>query len=238
MGDFEAEQAVILASGTEGDNLGILTDELPPALLPVANRPLLSYQLELLEQARGFRQVLVLTFERWLSRLSTYISEHYKGLLQVELLVIPNDSTSADALRHISSKLTRDFVLLPGDVISDVSFQHMADLHRLNRAAVTCLFKQSPPRERVNGAVTKKAKELDGIDFVGVDSEKRRLLYLEPSADCDKGTLGISQSLLRKEPHLRVHTDLTDAHVYIFSHWVLKASKSKTWLVNACSRLY
>ncbi|KAL1507917.1 hypothetical protein AB1Y20_007522 [Prymnesium parvum] len=225
--EFEAEQAVILASGTEGDNLGILTEELPPALLPVANRPLLSFQLELLEQARGFRQVLVLTFERWLSRLSTYISEHYKGALQVELLVVPNDSSSADALRHIKPKLTSDFVLLAGDVISDVSFHHLADLHRLHRAAVTCLFKQSPPRELVNGTMVKKAKELDGIDFVGMDKEKRRLLYLEPSADCDKGTLGVSQSLLRKEPHLQIHTDLTDAHVYIFSHWVLEVLESK-----------
>lgn len=220
--ELEAEQAVILACGTEGDNLGILTEELPPALLPVANRPLLSFQLELLEHARGFRQVLVLTFERWLPRLSTYVSEVYKGALLVELLVVPNDSSSADALRHVKQKITRDFVLLGGDVISDVSFQHMADHHRLHRAAVTCLFKQAPPRELVNGTMAKKAKELDGIDFVGVDKDKRRLLSLEPSADCDQGTLGISQSLLRKEPHLRVHTDLTDAHVYIFAHWVLE----------------
>eukprot|EP00966_Prymnesium_polylepis_P313985 7255717-Prymnesium_polylepis.1 len=63
-GEFhQAEQAVILASGNDGDNLGILSEDGSPALLPVANRPLLSFQLELLEQARGFRQVLVLTIE-------------------------------------------------------------------------------------------------------------------------------------------------------------------------------
>jgi len=73
----------------------------------------------------------------------------------------------------------------------------------------------------------KKARELDGIDFVGVDKEKRRLLYLEPSADCDDGKLSVSQSLLRQEPHLRIHTDLVDASAYIFAHWVLEVLERK-----------
>ena len=83
-------QAVILASGNDGDNLYPLTEQLSPALLPVANRKLISYQLELLERARGFRKVFVLTFERWLSELSKYITEQfafqngYKGQLQVD----------------------------------------------------------------------------------------------------------------------------------------------------------
>jgi hypothetical protein len=47
-------QPVILAGGY-GSRLGVLVEEssVPKALLPVANRPLLSYQLDLLEKA-GF----------------------------------------------------------------------------------------------------------------------------------------------------------------------------------------
>jgi translation initiation factor eIF-2B subunit gamma len=47
-------QPVILAGGY-GSRLGVLVEEGsgPKALLPVANRPLLSYQLDLLEKA-GF----------------------------------------------------------------------------------------------------------------------------------------------------------------------------------------
>lgn len=148
----------------------------------------------------------------------------------MELLVVPDDSGSADALRHIRSKLTRDFVLLAGDVVSDVSLQTIADRHRLHQAAVTCLFKQVPPREQ---GVAKKAKELDGIDFVGHDDRKERLLYLEAAADCDDGKLGISASLLRAQPHLQVHTDLVDAHIYIFSHWVLEVLEAKPNFASA-----
>jgi NDP-sugar pyrophosphorylase family protein len=51
------EQAVILVGGL-GTRLRPLTYRLPKALLPVANRPLLSYELEWLRRA-GVRQVLL-----------------------------------------------------------------------------------------------------------------------------------------------------------------------------------
>ena len=139
-------QAVVLASISDAEGgLFPLTEELPTALLPVANRPLLSFQLELLARSGSFSQVLVLTVEKWLPLLSTWVSEHYKGSLEVELLVVPDDAGSADALRHIRSKLTTDFVLIAGDVITDVPFQRMADLHRLQGAAATALFREAPP---------------------------------------------------------------------------------------------
>ena len=50
-------QAVVLASVSDGDGLYPLTDDLPTALLPVANRPLLSLQLELLARSGSFSQV-------------------------------------------------------------------------------------------------------------------------------------------------------------------------------------
>lgn len=45
-------QVVLLAGGT-GSRMYPLTEEIPKYMLPIANRPLLSYQLELLEKV-GF----------------------------------------------------------------------------------------------------------------------------------------------------------------------------------------
>lgn len=213
-------QAVVLASISDAEGgLFPLTEELPTALLPVANRPLLSFQLELLARSGSFSQVLVLTVEKWLPLLSTW-QEQYKGPLLVELLVVPDEAGSADSLRHIRHKLTTDFVLLAGDVISDVPFQRMADQHRLQGAAATVLLRQTPPRE---AGVVKKARDLDGIDFVGVDDKGTRILSLEAAADTvDSGVFTVSQSLMRAHPHVQMRTDLVDAHVYIFAHWVRK----------------
>ena len=52
-------QAVIMASCSDGENLYPLTEQMPSVLLPVANRHLLSFQLELLERAAGFKQASV-----------------------------------------------------------------------------------------------------------------------------------------------------------------------------------
>ena len=221
--------AVVLASVSDGDGLYPLTENIPPALLPVANRPLLSFQLEMLERAMSFSQVLVLTTERWLPLLSTWVSEQYKGPLEVELLVVPDDAGSADALRHIRAKLTTDFVLLAGDVITDVPFQRMADLHRLQGAAATALFREVAARA---AGVAKKEKDLAGIDFVGVDETGQRILSLEAAADCD-GVVSISQSLLRAYPHVQLRTDLVDAHVYIFAPWVLDVLEQKPHFSSA-----
>jgi translation initiation factor eIF-2B subunit gamma len=223
-------QAVILAAVADGDTLAPLTNSLPLGLLPVANRPLLSYQLELLTRSHSFKQVLVLTVERWLSQLATWVSESYKGPLQVELLVVPDRAGSADALRHVRAHIVTDFVLIAGDVITDVPFQRMADLHRLQGAAMTALYRESAPRE---AGVAKKAKDLDGIDFVGVDERGQRLLSVEAAADCEGGVVSVSQSLLRAYPHVTLRTDLIDAHVYIFAPWVLDVLELKEHFVSA-----
>ena len=218
MSTVEFQAVVISGLSSDGDNLYPLTEDLPLGLLPVANRPLLSYQLELLARSQSFSQVLVLTIERWHDKLSTWVCEQYKGPLQIELLVVPDDAGSADSLRHIRDKLTKDFVLLAGDVISDVPFQRMADQHRLQGAAVTAVFRESAPRE---AGVAKKARDLDGIDFVGIDERGGRLLAIEAAADCSEhNAVPVSQSLLRSYPHVSLRTDLVDAHIYIFAHWV------------------
>jgi len=215
---------VILASANDGDNLYPLTDAQPLPLLPVANRPILSYQLEMLERAHGFTEVLIVTYESNLPQLHAYASEVYKGPLRLELVTVPEGFGSADALRHLRSKLRRDFVLLSGDVITDLPFQQIADLHRLHGAAATALFKEQQPRD---GAEKKKARALDGADFVGTDEKRQRLLHLEAAADCEQGLISVSQALLRAYPHVQVHTGLTDAHVYVLAHWTLSVLELK-----------
>ena len=213
------QQAIILVSCSDGENLYPLTEQMPSALLPVANRQLISFQLELLEKAAGFKQVLLVTEERWLTRLSTYVSETYKGRLKIEVTMVAEGAGSADALRTLAPKLHSDFVLIAGDVITDIDFAHLADMHRLHGAAVTALLKEAAPRD---AGIPKKAKDLDGADFIGIDEKRQRLLHVESAADCDAGVSSVSQALLHAYPHVQIHTDLSDVHVYIFAHWTLQ----------------
>jgi len=138
--------AVVLADCNDGDNLYPLTEEMPLAMLPVANRPLVSFQLEMLQRAGGFSDVIIVTHARHQPRLHAYATEEYKGPLRLEVFVVEEGAGSADALRALRGKIHTDFVLVSGDVISDVPFQKLADTHRLHNASATVLFKEQPPR--------------------------------------------------------------------------------------------
>ena len=46
-----------------------------------------------------------MTEERWLTRMSTYVSETYKGPLKIEVIVVDEGVGSAEALRKLTPKL-------------------------------------------------------------------------------------------------------------------------------------
>ena len=79
-------QAIILACDEEGSGLFPLTLDTPKPLLPIANKPLLSYQLGLLQRAK-FSSIMVVTFEEFGRRIRNYIAEEFPHL-KVDVQVV------------------------------------------------------------------------------------------------------------------------------------------------------
>jgi NDP-sugar pyrophosphorylase family protein len=72
MSGFTQEFQLVFLAGGYGRRLGPLADETAKALLPVCNRPILSYELETMENAgftRSYVLFLVVTFD-WFSSLA------------------------------------------------------------------------------------------------------------------------------------------------------------------------
>ena len=87
-------------------------------------------------------------------------------------IVVPEGAGSADALRTLAPKLHTDFVLIAGDVITDVDFARLADLHRLHGAAVTALLEIEESRKQEFGVWARlrcvgrvKLADVDQTDF-------------------------------------------------------------------------
>ena len=55
--------------------------------------------------------------------------------------------------------------------------------------------------------LTLRSHTVAGIDFIGIDDKRQRLLHLESAADCDAGVSSISQSLLQTYPHLQAASE-------------------------------
>jgi len=132
-------QAVLLVGGA-GTRLRPLTYLMPKALLPVLNRPLISYEVELLARS-GVSEVLLSTGcqagqlrealgagDRWGIHL-TYVEEQR-----------PLDT--AGAVKNAQELLASEFFVFNGDLILDCDLAELARAHRQSGALVTILLRR------------------------------------------------------------------------------------------------
>ncbi|XP_018431364.1 PREDICTED: translation initiation factor eIF-2B subunit gamma-like, partial [Nanorana parkeri] len=93
-------QAVVMAVGG-GSRMSDLTSSIPKALLPVGNKPLLWYPLNMLERA-GFEEVILVT-TREVQKCVPDVK------MKVDVVCLPEDKAlemgTADSLRYIHSKI-------------------------------------------------------------------------------------------------------------------------------------
>ncbi|MGV3523541.1 MAG: HAD-IIIA family hydrolase [Candidatus Sericytochromatia bacterium] len=150
-------KAVILAGG-RGSRLGALTDTLPKPLIPVADKAVIVYQLELL-QRHGIREVILLcgylgdTLEKALGDGSTWN-------LRLEYVHEAEPLGTAGALTALSGKLDEDFVLFSGDILLNFDLERLMNWHT------------SRPEAALTVVVHPNDHPLDS-DLVEVDADQR-----------------------------------------------------------------
>uniref|UniRef100_A0AAR2LCI6 Translation initiation factor eIF2B subunit gamma n=1 Tax=Pygocentrus nattereri TaxID=42514 RepID=A0AAR2LCI6_PYGNA len=190
-------QAVLMAAGG-GSRMMDLTYNTPKPLLPVGNKPLIWYPLNLLERA-GFEEVMVITTKEVQKALSTEQRLKLDVKMKLDVVCIPEeaDMGTADALRHIQQKIKTDILVVSCDLITDVALHEVVDLFRAHNATLSMLMsKVHEFTETVPGQKGKK-KTGEQRDFVGVDSTGKRLLFMANEADLEDG-LVIRKSIMRK----------------------------------------
>jgi UDP-N-acetylglucosamine diphosphorylase/glucosamine-1-phosphate N-acetyltransferase len=102
-------QAIILAAG-EGVRVRPLTRSRPKAMIPVANRPIIEYVINALLK-NGIRDIIVVVGYR-----KEQVTRYLNGLgVPIEVVVQEKQLGTAHALRCAESKITGDFLVLPGD---------------------------------------------------------------------------------------------------------------------------
>ncbi|KAI7867027.1 nucleotide-diphospho-sugar transferase [Spinellus fusiger] len=165
-------------------------DNMPKALLPVANKPIIAYTLDWLEKA-GIHDALIVVQASGNAhqKIAGYLARGYQGNVHCNVISVEEDFGSADALRALKDKI---------DVSKD--------------STMTALFYEPSTTE---GA----SKEDELLPFVGIDSARGALVYKTHRSEDED--FSMRMSLLTKFPRVSVHTDLQDAHLYIFKRWVL-----------------
>jgi glucose-1-phosphate thymidylyltransferase len=102
-------QAVILAAG-EGKRIRPLTWSRPKSMIPVANRPIIAYTIDALVK-NGIRDIIVVVGYRK-EQVTRFLNQLD---LPIEVVVQEKQLGTAHALQQAESRITGDFLLLPGD---------------------------------------------------------------------------------------------------------------------------
>jgi NDP-sugar pyrophosphorylase family protein len=140
-----------------------------------------------------------------------FLNETYSGTVKFVLECVKSEDGrplgTADVLRRIRGKLTSDFLVVSGDIVSDAPLALLADVHRLRDASVTVLLAPPVPgaEEAKAAAVDKKGKkdkdakvDVDNINsyFVGLDPSEALPLLPATEADGTVTDAGHSHRLL------------------------------------------
>lgn len=129
-----ALKTVIIAGG-KGTRLGHLTGDIPKPLIPVAGKPVLEHQFELLA-AQGFREV-ILTISHFGNKIREFAGNGQKWGLSVSYAEEPEPLGTAGIFPEIQPMLNEDFLVLYADVIFSMDLQKLVDFHRTKKSAAT-----------------------------------------------------------------------------------------------------
>ncbi len=195
------EQAVVLAGG-KGTRLSPLTKKLPKPLVPVANRPMLDYALELLEIA-GIKKVIVVV-----KYLGEQIRDHLENLETSLEVVVPmvDPLDTADAVRKVGNFIDGDFVVSMADIITNLPIRDQIEFHERRNAFATMALKDVEyPQQRF------------GVIWLGEKGEIKLFLEKPRPEELFFSAIGFSQ---QRASGLDVN--LVNTGIYSFNYEVLE----------------
>jgi mannose-1-phosphate guanylyltransferase len=152
-------KAIILAAG-RGTRLRPLTHAVPKPMLPVLNKPVMEFLVELLGR-HGIRQIAVNTsylpdeiegYFRDGARFGVEMAYSFEGYTAIDGRIVDAPVGSAGALKKIQERsgfFDETFVALCGDAIIDVDLTELVRFHRQRRAVATLALLEVP-RDRVS----------------------------------------------------------------------------------------
>jgi len=141
-GSQPANLQTVLMAGGQGNRLRPLTSNQPKPMIAVANKPLMEHILELLKR-HGFTDIVVT-----LQFLPTLIANYFGdgSAFGVDMSYVTEESPmgTAGSVRNARSLLSRSFIVVSGDALTDIDLAAAAAFHKERGAMVTIVLKKVP----------------------------------------------------------------------------------------------
>ncbi|RHZ90112.1 hypothetical protein Glove_8g20 [Diversispora epigaea] len=219
--NIEAEnvlQAVVLADSFN-ERFRPITLDKPRCLLPLCNTPLLEYTFEFLAVA-GVQEVYLFCREHS-EKIKKYVNEskwnRSYSPIKIITIVTPEARSVGDALRELDAKqlINSDFILISGDVVSNIHLEKVIEAHRMRKAndknaIMTMVVKEASPFHRTRAlgessifVLDVKTNECVHYESVETYPRKRRMV--------------MDMEIFNKHTDIQIRNDLIDCQIDICS---------------------
>ncbi|MEI6401620.1 MAG: sugar phosphate nucleotidyltransferase [Actinomycetota bacterium] len=127
-------KAVIMAGG-EGTRLRPLTSNAPKPMLPIANRPMMEHVINLLAR-HGFDEIVV-TVAFLANHIKTYFGDGSEFGVTIRYADEPVPLGTAGSVGNAREYLDDTFLVISGDVLTDIDLTKVLEFHREHHAMAT-----------------------------------------------------------------------------------------------------
>jgi dTDP-glucose pyrophosphorylase len=151
---------IVIMAGGQGIRLRPETLNCPKPLLPVAGKPILEHII-LRAKNQGFSNFIIA-----INYLGHMIEDYFKNGdnfgVNIEYLREPYPLGTAGALSLLDPNLNSPFILINGDVITNINFSDFLNFHKQNNAFVSMAIKEYESQNPYGVIKTQ------GLDVVGI----------------------------------------------------------------------
>lgn len=133
-------QAILLSTG-ESARLRPLTEAITAPMLPIANRPVMAYPLELLARS-GFQDVRVCLHHLG-GGIEAYFGDGARWGLHLDYRLQREPWGTAGAIQWAAGDLDETLLALPGDALVDLDIEAAIAFHRAHGREVTLILAES-----------------------------------------------------------------------------------------------
>lgn len=133
-------KAVILAGGM-GTRLHPLTVDIPKPMVPIANRPLIQYTVELLA-AHGFNEVSMLLYHQP-QVIKNYFNDGREFGMKIQYHEAKEDYGTAGAVKFAwqeAQKLKEPLLIISADLLTDIDLTSVVAFHKKKKAFATLVL--------------------------------------------------------------------------------------------------
>jgi mannose-1-phosphate guanylyltransferase/phosphomannomutase len=122
-------------AGGEGTRLRPLTSNQPKPMMPISNRPMMEHVVQLLKH-HGFEDIVV-TVAFQANAIRTYFGDGSEFGVRMVYATEENPLGTAGSVRNAMDELTESFLVISGDVVTDIDLAAVVDFHREKKALAT-----------------------------------------------------------------------------------------------------